>query len=97
MLGISGYAKDKSTGGGTSASATADKPGARTATVKLSTFGLTQYRSIAAADGTLHALYTDAKTYGKPHYVYYRASTDDGTTWSVPKNLSDNESGAGVG
>ena len=71
--------------------------GAPAAMVKLSTFGQAQYCSIATGpDGTLHAIFTDAKKYGSPHYVYYRASADGGATWSEPKNLSDDESGLGT-
>jgi hypothetical protein len=76
------------------AAAAAGKPAEM---VKLSTFGYAGYCSLAtAADGTLHAIYTDAKAYGKPHYVYYRTSKDEGATWTEPKNLSDDESGAGA-
>ena len=65
--------------------------------VKLSTFGLAQYCSIATGlDGTIHALFTDSRKYGSPHYVYYRASADGGATWSDAKNLSDDESGLGT-
>lgn len=64
------------------------------AMVKLSTFGRSEFCSIAAGpDGTLHAIFTDSPAIGKPHYLYYRASKDAGATWSDPKNLSDDESG----
>lgn len=72
--------------------------GAPSAMVKLSKYGMAQYCSIATGpDGTIHALFTDSTAIGKPHYVWYRASTDGGTTWSDAKNLSDDESGLGAG
>ncbi len=62
--------------------------------VKLSQYGGSQYCSIASAsDGTLHAIFTDRAAAGKPAYLFYRASKDGGTTWTEPKNLSDDESG----
>lgn len=62
--------------------------------VKLSSFGHATYADVlAAADGTLHTVYTERPDYGKPEYAYYRMSKDDGKTWSEPKNLSDDESG----
>jgi len=66
--------------------------------VKLSTSGLAKYSDVlAAADGTLHTVYTERPAYGKPEYAYHRTSKDDGKTWSEPKNLSDDESGNSAG
>lgn len=48
-------------------------------------------------DGVLHAIFTEQPDHGKPFYVYYRASTDGGKTWSDSKNLSDDESGHDAG
>lgn len=62
--------------------------------VQLSTYGRSLYCSLAQApDGTLHAIYTDQPDGLRNSYLYYRASTDNGATWSEPKNLSDDESG----
>lgn len=45
---------------------------------------------IVGPDGKIHAIFVEGTT-GKPAYLYYRASSDDGKTWSAPENLSDNE------
>ena len=66
--------------------------------VKLSEFGRSTWCAVATgADGTIHAVFTDAKEAGKMHYLYYRASTDNGATWSASKNLSDDESDNSAG
>ncbi|MDQ6622216.1 MAG: hypothetical protein M3Y86_01850, partial [Verrucomicrobiota bacterium] len=52
-----------------------DKSGKPTDLVKLSQFGNSTYCAVAAGgDGTLHAVFTDSKEAGKPHFLYYRAS-----------------------
>jgi hypothetical protein len=62
--------------------------------VKLSKSGHATYTEVlVATDGTIHSVYTERPDYGKPEYVYHRASKDNGKTWSEPKNLSDDESG----
>ena len=43
------------------------------------------------------AVFTDSPEYGKAPYVYYASSTDNGVTWSDPKNLSDDDSGIAAG
>lgn len=66
--------------------------------VKLSQFGHAGACAVAVgADGTVHALFTDAKEYGKPARLYHRASKDDGATWSEPKLVSDDESAQSAG
>lgn len=61
--------------------------------VKLSQFGHAGSCSMAVAgDGTIHAVFSDFKEYGKPAFLYYRSSKDDGATWSDAKVLSDDES-----
>jgi hypothetical protein len=73
------------------------KPGQPKAMTKLSTFDHAEFCDIGVgADGTLHAVFTDQPQYTNPRYVYYRASTDGGKTWSDAKNLSDDESGHGA-
>ncbi|HEY1174069.1 MAG TPA: sialidase family protein [Verrucomicrobiae bacterium] len=75
-------------GGGGAAAAAADKM------VKLSSSGLATYTDVlVGADGTIHSVYTERPAYGKPEYLYYRTSKDNGKTWSEVKNLSDDESG----
>jgi hypothetical protein len=62
--------------------------------VQLSRYGRSLYCSLAQTpDGTLHAIYTDQPDGLRNSFLYYRASTDAGATWSEPKNLSDDESG----
>lgn len=62
--------------------------------MKLSTYGHAEYADLlVAGNGVLHCVYTDQSEYGKPKYVFYRASANGGKTWSEPKNLSDDESG----
>lgn len=62
--------------------------------VKLSQYDKAQYCDLCVgADGTIHAVYNESPVNGKPNYLYYRASTDGGATWSEAKNLSDDESG----
>lgn len=61
--------------------------------VKLSQFGHAGSCDLAVGpDGTIHALFSDFKEYGKPAFLYYRASKDNGATWSEPKLVSDDES-----
>lgn len=62
--------------------------------VKLSQYDKAQFCDVCVTpDGTIHAVYNEAPVIGKAKYLYYRASTDGGTTWSPSKNLSDDESG----
>lgn len=75
------------------AGAAGDGSGKPAELVKLSQFGHAGSCDVAAgADGTIHALFTDFKEYGKPAFLYYRASKDGGATWSEPKTISDDES-----
>ncbi|MDQ6626199.1 MAG: hypothetical protein M3Y69_08710 [Verrucomicrobiota bacterium] len=88
-------AADSGSGSNPGSPGAAGKP---TDLVKLSQFGNSTYCAIATgADGTLHAVFTDSKGAGKPHFLYYRASKDGGATWSDPKDLSDDESGDSAG
>lgn len=62
--------------------------------VKLSQYDRAEYCDLAAGtDGALHAVFTDQPARDKPKYLYYRASSDGGKTWSEAKTLSDDESG----
>lgn len=75
-----------------------DAGGKPKAVVKLSKYDGAKYCDLAVGpDGTIHAIYSETPVSGKPNYLYYRASTDGGKTWSEPKNLSDDESGNSVG
>jgi hypothetical protein len=59
---------------------------------KLSQFDKAQYCDIAVgAAGSLHAVFTEESPSTQTTYLYYRASTDGGRTWSAVKNLSDDE------
>ena len=80
-------------GHGSAASAQTGGDGKPADLVKLSQFGHAGSCAIAVgADGTIHALFSDYKEAGKPAFLYYRASKDDGVTWSEPKTISDDES-----
>lgn len=62
--------------------------------VKLDQFAKAEFCDIATGpNGMLNAIYTERPAVSQPAYVYYRASTDDGRTWSQPANLSDDQSG----
>ena len=64
------------------------------AMTKLTQFDHAEYCDLASGvDGTLHAVFTDQPASDKPKYLYHRASTDNGKTWSAVNNLSDDESG----
>ncbi|HVY69114.1 MAG TPA: hypothetical protein VHH73_04265 [Verrucomicrobiae bacterium] len=64
------------------------------AMTKLSQFDRVEYGDLASgANGTLHAIFSDQPALDRPKYLYYRASTDAGKTWSEATNLSDDESG----
>lgn len=79
-----------------SAAEAASKPGVKDTSgmSKISTLGKAEYADlVVTADGTIHAVFSDAPAYNKPKYIYYRWSKDGGKTWSEPKNLSDDESG----
>ena len=66
--------------------------------VKLSQYDKAGFCDLAvASDGTLHAIFNEAPDAMKPSYLYYRSSSDGGTTWSEIKNLSDDESGNSCG
>lgn len=76
--------------GGERAQAAASAP----VMTKLSQFDHAEYCDLAiGTDGTLHAIFTDQPAFDKPKYLYHRASTDSGKTWSAANNLSDDESG----
>lgn len=83
-------------------SGTAPDPGGtpQTATasmIKLSQYDRAAYCDLAAADGSLHAVFTDRPEHGRPLFLYYRSSRDGGKTWSAPVNVSDDETGDDVG
>ncbi|MBI5832943.1 MAG: hypothetical protein HZB16_11660 [Armatimonadetes bacterium] len=62
--------------------------------VRLSALGGCQYAdTLAARDGSLHAVFNERADSSHAYYLYYRASSDGGATWSPAKNLSDDESG----
>jgi hypothetical protein len=64
------------------------------AMLKISQFNHAEYCDLAiGANGALHAIFTDQPSFDKPKYLYYRTSTDNGKTWTVAINLSDDESG----
>lgn len=64
---------------------------------------LSQYKHAAGSacvigpDGTWHAVFQEKSTYGKPVFIYHRASRDGGATWSAPEAISDDGSGNGAG
>jgi hypothetical protein len=65
--------------------------------VKLTQYDRAEFCDLAVGpDSKLHAVFTDQPAYDKPKYLYYRASTDGGKTWSEAVNLSDDESGNGA-
>lgn len=62
--------------------------------IQLSRYGRSLYCSLTqTTDGALHAIYTDQPDGLRNSFLYYRASTDGGATWSEPRNLSDDETG----
>ncbi len=62
--------------------------------LKLSLHDKVGYCDLAvAADGVIHALFTDQPAWDKPLYLYYTASRDGGASWSQPDIISDDESG----
>ncbi len=68
------------------------------AAVKLTQYDLAGFCDLAVGpDGGLHALFTERPAHGKPLYLYYRASTDGGRSWTDALNLSDDESGQDAG
>ena len=80
---------------------TRDANGRPLSLLKLSRFTASgfpvHYTSVAVgAGGGIHAVFTEMPTIGKSAYLYYRASSDGGKSWSEPKNLSDDESGNSV-
>jgi hypothetical protein len=80
--------------GGTGTSASSSVPGKPQEMVKLSKYNLAEYCDLAVgSNGVLHVVFNDSPDTSKPTYLYYRASTDGGATWSEAKNLSDDESG----
>ncbi|QIF01031.1 hypothetical protein [Roseimicrobium sp. ORNL1] len=50
---------------------------------------------IIGPDGTWHAVFQEKATYGKPVFIYHRASRDGGATWSAPEAISDDGTGNG--
>lgn len=81
---------NSSAAGAGGAPATTSKPAEL---VELSQFGMANGCALAVgADGTIHVIFSDGKEYGKPAFLYYRASTDNGATWSAPITISDDES-----
>lgn len=51
--------------------------------------------SVIGGDGTWHALFQDMPAYGKPVFIFHRASRDGGKTWSAPVNVSEDGTGNG--
>ena len=80
--------------GGTGTQAAQSAAGKPQEMVKLSKYNLAEYCDLAVgANGGLHVVFNDSPDPKNPTYLYYRASTDGGVTWSEAKNLSDDESG----
>jgi hypothetical protein len=72
--------------------------GAATDLSKLSQFGKATASDITVGpDGTIHAVFIEEHTTHHRQQLFYRASTDDGATWSDPENLSDFEREDSVG
>ena len=89
---------DKPSASAQTPAAAGDGSGKPAEMIKLSQFGMSTWCGLASGpDSTIHAVFTDAKAAGKLHYLYYRASKDNGTTWSEPKNLTDDESELSAG
>lgn len=62
--------------------------------LKLSQYDRVEFCDLAVGpDGAMHAIFTEQPALDKPKYLYHRASTDNGKTWSAASNLSDDESG----
>lgn len=79
---------------GSASSSPGQAPAGAAPQVKLSQFDKAQYCDLAAGPGgSLHAVFTEQVPSTYTTYLYYRASTDGGRTWSAVKNLSDDETG----
>jgi len=52
---------------------------------------------LIAKNGTYHAVFQESPANGKPIYIYYSQSSDEGKSWSKPITLSDDGTGNGSG
>ncbi len=48
-------------------------------------------------NNTIHVVYQESADFGKPIFIYYTASTNNGVSWTKPINLSNDETGNGSG
>ena len=78
--------------GCTGSASSGQAPAGAAPMIKLSQFDKARYCDVAVgAAGSLHAVFTEESPSTHVTYLYYRASTDGGRTWSAVKNLSDDE------
>ncbi len=47
--------------------------------------------------GVYHAVFRESPDYGKPTFIYYASSSNKGTTWTKPVNISNDNTGNGAG
>lgn len=48
-------------------------------------------------NNNLHVVYQESADFGKPIFIYYTSSTNNGASWSKPITLSNDETGNGSG
>lgn len=65
--------------------------------VILSQFEKAGYNDLLIAkDGTYHAVFLEQQDFGKPVFVYYCSSSNNGKSWSKPVNISNDNTGNGA-